>query len=374
MDIVLRDPHAAWVAVEMPEVKSLADLLARAAAARDAGRLDEAEALYAEAAARFPSEAEPHHHLGGLHRRRGRLDLAEAEYRRTLTLAPAAAATMRVLATLLLSQGRYPEGFALFEARHAEPRLRKPALPFPEWAGGPVAGKRLLIWPEQGLGDQIQFARFAPVLKAKGAEVTLLCHKTLLRLFGASLGVHVLAAEGAVAFPDPDLWVMQGSLAARLGCTVETLPNAPYLRAGEAWPPLGEGFKVGFKARGSPAHDNDVNRSLPPADAARLAALTAGMVSLEPEDTGAKDFADTAALVDQLDLVISVDTSVAHLAGAMGKPCWVLLPAEGTDWRWLIGRTDSPWYPSVRLYRQQRGEDWDAVIDRVAADLAKLTA
>jgi tetratricopeptide (TPR) repeat protein len=371
MDIVLRDPHAAWVAVEMSEVKSLADLLARAAAARDAGRLDEAEAIYAEAALLYPAEAEPHHHLGGLHRRRGRLDLAEAEYRRTLALAPGAAATQRLLATLLLSQGRYAEGFALFEARHAQARMRKPALPFPEWVEGPVAGKRLLIWPEQGFGDQIQFARFAPVLTALGAEVTLLCHKPLVRLFEASLRVRVLAAEGAVEFPDPDLWVMQGSLAGRLGCTVQTLPNAPYLRAPGSWRPLGEGFKVGFKARGSAAHENDANRSLPAPAAARLAALPARMMSLEPEDTGARDFGDTAAILDQLDLVISVDTSVAHLAGAMGKPCWVLLPAEGTDWRWLLERTDSPWYPSVTLYRQQAGEPWGAVLDRVAADLAK---
>jgi len=358
----------------MSEVNSLADLLARATAARDAGRLDEAEALYTDAAVRFPTEAEPHHHLGGLHRRRGRLHHAEAEYRRTLALAPEAAATMRVLATLLLSQGRYAEGFTLFEARHAQARLKKPALPFPEWAGGPVAGRKLLVWPEQGLGDQIQFARFAPVLKAMGADVTLLCHKPLLRLFEASLGVRVLAAEGSVAFPDPDLWVMQGSLAGRLGCTVKSLPNAPYLHAPAPWPPLGEGFKVGFKTRGSPAHDNDANRSLPDAAAARLAALPARMVGLEPEETGAKDFADTAALLDRLDLVISVDTSVAHLAGAMGKPCWVLLPAEGTDWRWLLERADSPWYPSVTLYRQQSGEPWAAVIDRLAVDLAKLVA
>jgi tetratricopeptide (TPR) repeat protein len=374
MDIVLRDPHAAWVAVEMTEVNSLTELLARGAAARDAGRLNEAEAIYAEAAARFPAEAEPHHHLGGLHRRRGRLDLAEAEYRRTLNLAPAAAATMRLLATLLLSQGRFAEGFALFEARHAHPRMKKPALPFPEWVSGPVAGKKLLIWPEQGFGDQIQFARFAPVLKRLGADVTLICHKELVRLFEASLGVRVLAAQGAVEFPDPDLWVMQGSIAARLGCTVETLPNAPYLRAAGTWPPLGEGFKVGLKTRGNPSHENDANRSLPEADAARLAKLPARMLSLEPADTGAKDFADTAAILDQLDLVISVDTSAAHLAGAVGKSCWVLLPAESTDWRWLLERTDSPWYPSMRLYRQQPDEPWSAVIDRVAADLRKLTA
>jgi tetratricopeptide (TPR) repeat protein len=354
----------------MDEVNAFRDLLARAAAARAAGRLAEAEALYGEAAAGWPEEPEPHHHLGGLHHRQGRLDLAEAEYRKTLALAPTAAGTMRVLATLLLAQGRFAEGFMYFEARHAHPAMRKPSLPFPEWRGEPVAGKRLLIWPEQGFGDQIQFARFAPVLKGLGADVSLICHPELVRLFEANLGVQVLPRAGEVAFPDPDYWVMQGSVAARLGCTVETLPAAPYLRAVSTWPTLGEGFKVGLKTRGNPVHENDANRSLPEADAARLASLPARMVSLEPADTGAGDFADTAAIVEQLDLVISVDTSAAHLAGAMGKPCWILLPAESTDWRWLIGRTDSPWYPSVTLYRQVEDEPWAAVIDRVAADLA----
>lgn len=354
------------------EVNDFKVLLARAAAARDAGRPDEAERLYREAAERWPGEAEPHHHLGGLHRRRGRLELAEAAYRRALELSPGAPATMRVLGVLLLSQGRLAEGFALMEARHEHPNMRKPELPFAEWRGGPLAGKRLLIWPEQGFGDQIQYARFAPVLKAMGADVTLLCRGGLVRLFAASLGVRVLAAEGAVEFPDPDYWVMQGSLAARLGCTLETLPSQPYLRAPEPWPPLGPGFKVGLKTRGNPGHDNDANRSLPEATAARLEGLPGRMLSLEPADTGARDFAETAAIIDQLDLVISVDTSVAHLAGAMGKPCWVLLPAHETDWRWMLERSDSPWYPSMRLFRQRPGKGWDPVIDRVAADFAKL--
>jgi tetratricopeptide (TPR) repeat protein len=297
---------------------------------------------------------------------------AEAAYRQALERAPDEARTKLALGYLYLSLGDYGRGWPFYEARTEVPGQNAQRLPVPgEWQGEPLAGRRLLIWPEQGFGDQIQFARFAPVLTALGAEVTLLCHKPLVRLFEASLRVRVLAAEGAVEFPDPDLWVMQGSLAGRLGCTVQTLPNAPYLRAPGSWRPLGEGFKVGFKARGSAAHENDANRSLPAPAAARLAALPARMMSLEPEDTGARDFGDTAAILDQLDLVISVDTSVAHLAGAMGKPCWVLLPAEGTDWRWLLERTDSPWYPSVTLYRQQAGEPWGAVLDRVAADLAK---
>ncbi|HEV2532818.1 hypothetical protein [Phenylobacterium sp.] len=350
----------------------MAAWLARAAEARDAGDLAEAMALYAEAAARWPTEPEPHHHLAGIHRRRDRLDLAEAEYRKTLTLAPGADATARILGTLLLSQGRFAEGFALFEARHQLPAMAKPALPFPEWRGEPLLGKRLLIWPEQGFGDQIQFARFAPVLQAQGAEVTLVCAPALHRLFDGALGVRTLAAAGAIDFPDPDYWVMAGSLAARLGVTPETIPAEPYLRALDPAPPLGEGFKIGLMTRGNPAHDNDVHRSLSPTDAQRLRALPARIVELDPAASGARDFADTAAIVGGLDLVISVDTAVAHLAGAMGRPTWVLLPAIETDWRWLRDRADSPWYPAMRLYRQQPGEGWGPAIARLTADLARL--
>lgn len=349
-------------------------LLTKAAELRAANDLEGAGRLYSLAATEAPDDPEPHHHLGGVLARLGRLDLAEAAYRRALEHAPEAHGTARVLGVLLLSQGRYDEGFAYYEARHALPELAKPALPFPEWRGEVVAGKKVLIWPEQGLGDQIQFARFAPLLKAKGADVTLLCAKPLSRLFADCLGVRVLAAEGGVEFPDPDFWVMACSLAARFGSSVDEIPSRPYLRSATAAPkPAREpGIRVGLITRGNPAHANDVNRSLPPSDAARLRSMAATVVGLDPTETGARDFADTAAILDQLDLVVSVDTAVAHLAGAMGKPCWVLIPSVETDWRWLRERSDSPWYPSMRLYRQDRPGDWSQAIDRIEADLRLL--
>jgi hypothetical protein len=352
----------------------LADLLARAGQARAAGDLAAAEKLYAQAVREHPDEPEPLHHLGGIHLAREDFDKAEAAYRRVLALAPNADSTGRVLGTLLLSRGAYEEGFAVFEARHASPPMSKPDLPFPEWRGEPVAGRRLLIWPEQGFGDQIQMARFAPILKAMGAELTLLCRPGLVRLFQASLGVTVLAAEGKVDIPDPDFWVMQGSIGWRIGVTPETIPAEPYLRAPGKWPALGEGFKVGLRTSGNPGHENDANRSLPREAADGLRALPVRTFDLDPAATGATDFADTAAILDQLDLVISVDTAVAHLAGAMGKPCWTLLPRTMTDWRWMRGRTDSPWYPSMRLYRQETAGDWAPVLEQVAKDLAALTA
>lgn len=357
------------------DVNDLAERLARGGKARDAGALEAALEIYQAAATAFPDEPEPHHHLGGLQARLGRLDLAEAAYRRVLQLAPAAGPTKRVLAVLLLSQGRFEEGFALFEARHELASMAKPEMPWPEWRGEPIAGKRLLIWPEQGFGDQIQAARFAPVVAARGARVTLLCAPALQRLFAGSLtGVEVAAAAGQVNVPDPDYWVMSGSLAARLGVTVETIPGAPYLRPVSEWPPLGDGFRIGLAWRGNPAYENDANRSLPEAEARRLSALPARVVDLDPAASGARDFADTAAIMRQLDLVISVDSAPAHLAGALGRPCWTLLPAAFTDWRWLRERTDTPWYPSMTLYRQQPDEPWSAVVDRVIADVGRLIA
>lgn len=351
-----------------------ADRVTQAFACQAQGRLDEAEALLRSAVADDPTSLRGHHVLGRLLMRRGRFAEAEAAFRRVLDLAPGAPSTRLALAHLLLSQGRYDEGFAYFEARfEIAPEKAKPALPFPEWRGEDVAGRKLLIWIEQGYGDQIQFARFAPRLKALGAHVTLVCLSPLHRLFAENLDVRVIAASGRIDFPDPDFWTMPCSLAGRLGIGLDQLSGAPYLRA----PPgprrdLPPGLKVGLMTRGNPAHGNDANRSLPPEQAERLRAARATVVDLDPASTGAADFADTAALIDQLDLVVSVDTSVAHLAGAMGKPCWVLLPELDCDWRWLRDRRDSPWYDSARLYRQTPRCDWGEVIDRVLADVAAL--
>ncbi|MBL8556316.1 MAG: hypothetical protein JNL41_18725, partial [Phenylobacterium sp.] len=145
-----------------------------------------------------------------------------------------------------------------------------------------------------------------------------------------------------------------------------TLPSAPYLRA--ATRPAGG--RIGVATRGNPGHSNDAHRSLPADVAAELLALP-GAMSLEPEATGAKDFAETAAIVAGLDLVIAVDTAVAHLAGALGRPAWILLPRIFTDWRWMEGRADSPWYPTARLFRQASPGDWSAVLAEVRRTLTR---
>ena len=338
---------------------------------RSEGDLGGARTAFEQAIALAPGEPEPRHHLAGVLARLGDPEAAKAEYRRVLALAPGHGPTSRALAELLLADGEYEEGFALWELRHEVADRAKPSLAFPEWRGEPVAGKKLLIWPEQGLGDQMMFARFAPVLRDMGADVTLICWPALAPLFEASLGVRVLPATGAVEFPDPDYWAMTMTLAGRLGLGPDALPTQPYLRTTGPGPRLPAGFKVGLVTIAGAQLPGVSSRSLPADQALRLTALPAQVIDLSPASTGAKDFADTAAIVEQLDLVISVDTSAAHLAGAMGKPVWVIVPAP-SDWRWMRGREDSPWYPTARVYRQPKPGDWASVVDRVIEDFGAL--
>jgi hypothetical protein len=273
------------------------------------------------------------------------------------------------LGTVLLAQGRYAEGAPLYEARLARQGAPpSPGLGVPRWRGEPLDGKRVLIWPEQGLGDQIMFARFVPELQQRGCDLTFVCRPPLIRLLSASLSARILPAEGRIEFPDPDVWLWSSSLLAASGATLETIPGEPYLR----WPTARSGpYRIGVATRGRATHANDAHRSLPGSAAEDLLSLP-GAMSLLPEDTGARDMADTAELIAGLDLVISVDTSIAHLAGALGKRVWILLPAVRCDWRWLTKRDDSPWYRSARLFRQDTPGDWEGVLQRVRQALADL--
>jgi hypothetical protein len=341
--------------------------LAAARAAHDAGRYAEAEALYARAAEVAPNDPDVHHNRGAFFALVGRLSEAEVALRKAVEIAPQIARSRHALGFVLLRQGRYAEGWPLYEARHETPQIgaARPNLPYPEWRGEDLAGQGLLIFGEQGFGDQIMTARFAPWLAGRGVDVTLLCNPLLVRLFGG-LGVRVIGMSGPVEFPEPAAFVMSGDLAGRAGVTPETIPAAPYLR-GDA---RGQGG-VGVVVSGNPSHMNDANRTLSAETAARLLALP-GATSLAPEDTGAADFQDTADLIAGLDLVITVDTAVAHLAGAMGKPVWILVSALMTDWRWGEAGETTPWYPSARLYRQPGLGDWASVIDRIERDLAQF--
>ncbi len=364
------------------------------------GRMDEAASAYRQALILAPGLAKARHHLGCVLKELGQLADAEAAYREAISIDPDYTGAKVSLATLLLSVGEFEEGWRLFEARydhagfaHAETRAR---LACAQWTGEALAGKSLLVWQEDGLGDMIQFARYIPLLRARGvAKLVIACAAPLHRLFEQVQGVdevisHDTALHRAREF---DCWtsLMSGPLHA--GTTLNTIPPHLECRAAtaliERWrAPITRlpGVKIGIAWQGNPRHHNDLHRSLP-----SLAALSplwdlpgVSFVSLQhglanadavehpvfhPGDAVA-DFADLAAIVEHLDLVISVDTAVAHLAASLDKPCWILLPAHDTDWRWMHARDDSPWYPgNVRLFRQGKHENWAAVVARVRSAL-----
>lgn len=275
----------------------------------------------------------------------------------------------------LLKKGRYAEGWPLLGVRSKlSPRLIPPfPVAYPEWKGEPLEGRSIIVWLEQGFGDQIMLCRFATQLKERGAgKVTLATRPELRSLLTTVPGVDAVLAvpRGEVTHIVPrNYWTRYFSLPLHLGVTLENLSGAPYLRAPEGVePPCPITGKVGLVWRSSVTGSLAARKSLPQKLADRILAL--GAMSLHPEDTGAKDFAETAAIIDRLELVVTVDTAVAHLAGAMGKPVWVLLPHKA-DWRWLEDRTDSPWYASATLWRQAKEGDWSGpvsgIVDRLSA-------
>lgn len=359
--------------------------------------LDEAITSFGKALALDPYSVRALTSRGTVLAAQGRAAEALADYRRALSLDPDNATAHANLAFALLADGNLDEGFAEYEWRRKDGPIHLTSRRFdkPEWQGEDIAGRTLLLHPEQGLGDILQFARFVPTLTARGARVILEVPRTLDALMRTLPGGATILQTGS-ALPQYDLHAPLMSLVHKLKLTLDAIPSTvPYLHAPDdrraQWRTRLASLthpRIGLCWSGNPEHRNDRARSIPLVDFARIAHVnTAAFVSLQrdvretdkapfaalknltnfmPE---VADFADTAALIAELDLVICVDTSVAHLAGALGKPVWILI-ATSADWRWLKGRDDSPWYPTARLFRQTSHGDWNEVIDRVRAELS----
>jgi glutathione synthase/RimK-type ligase-like ATP-grasp enzyme len=362
-------------------------------------RLQEAEQAYRSAIELDPDLPAAWSNLGALQAASQQDEAAETSLRTALRLAPDHDSASCNLAYLLLRQGRYAEGWSCLEMRqwHADIDRR---LALPRWHGEPLVRRSLLIAQEGGFGDMLQMIRYASLLKQCGASrIGVVCHAALAPLLAAQTDIDTVLPLDVVAPPQWDTWVPAFSLPYLFATTVATIPaRQPYLRADPQrlvrWQrKLAEMernepcFRVGIVWRGNPRFENDAHRSLPTPDPLAPLADVPGVrcYSLQietPDETAMParfaanlasqiaDFADTAAIVAGLDLVISVDTAVAHLAGALGIPCWLLLPAYLPDWRWLTDRTDSPWYPrAMRLFRQRDRGDWETVITAVVAAL-----
>ena len=373
------------------------------------GHLSEAEACCRLAIFNDKNIRSAQYNLGIILKMQGRFDEAGAVFSAVLGNDPTDADAEFDLALIELLLGDFEAGWQHYEARF-NPKLATvqkmalPQLPVPRWAGGDPAGLRLLLLHEQGFGDQIQFCRYANDLQRMGARVTLLVKPELVALLGSLAGAEaVLSPASVVDWQQFDAWVPMMSVPGVLGLRLDNMPQAaPYLAAApdklrywQAWPaetgkPAGA-MKIGLVWGGSPTHARDGKRSLaladlqqllampPPVQGLRFISLQKGPRAAElqalpeasrPFDAGAGlvDFADTAALLSTLDLLITVDTSVAHLAGAIGCPVWVLLPFV-PDWRWLTARSDSPWYAGMRLFRQPDRRGWRACVAEVAAAL-----
>ncbi len=365
---------------------------------RELGQLEAAVASYDRAIALRPSYAEAYSNRGMVFRELGQLEAAVASYDQAIALRPDVADDYWNKSFALLLGGDLVEGWKLYEWRWAADKMKtqKRNFPQPLWLGKEsLAGKTILLHSEQGLGDTIQFCRYAQFVTDLGAQVILEAPKPLVGVLKHLSGVSEVVVEGS-PLPAFEYHCPLLSLPLAFKTTVDSIPcPTPYLRAEPGklayWTSkLGEkrAPRVGLVWSGRPEHTNDRNRSI--GLAALLQHLPARFeyVSLQKEvrdsdrlalESGPHvlhvgneldDFTNTAALCALMDVIISVDTSVAHLSGALGKPTWVLLPFS-PDWRWMLNREDSPWYPSVRLYRQPRVGDWDSVLKNVKVQLTE---
>ena len=323
----------------------------------------------------------------------GRLDEAVGCFARALALNPDNRRARTELAIALLLRGELEEGFAAYETRKRLPETPTPDFAQPAWDGGPIEGKRILLYPEQGLSDALLFVRFARELKRRGATVLVLCQALLKELLAGADFIDGVVAEGE-KLPEFDVHASMVSLPHLCRADVEAVA-APYLKA-----PANSRIKLGRLDRAKlrigiywaamPGQPQDRQRSVPFPHFLALAgdpellvfSLQGGAHQKDIQQFGAGglvhdvgrgifDFAEAATALSQLDLLVSIDAPIAHLAAAMGLRTWVLLPSTA-DWRWQLGGSRAPWYPSARLFRQSRSADWNPVFADVRQELDTL--
>lgn len=368
-------------------------------ALQDQGRFEESLPAYRQALRLRPGDLDVYKHLGNALRALGRFEEAIACYDQGLRIAPDHSLLHTSRGMVHIQTGNLPDGFADLEWRLRDHVLPTAGLPQPVWDGSPLQGRTLLILAEQGLGDTLQFIRFATQASRLGGRVIVACPQVLARVVATCPGVDGVVAEGCPP-PDFSCHVPVMSLPRILGTTLESIPaEIPYLRPDperlDHWrSELGatDGFKIGIVWQGNPAHSRDRERScrlsrfepLARIPGVRLFSLqknhgleqlqeVAGRFTVTELGSRLDDLADTAAVMRWLDLVISVDSAPAHLAGALGVPVWLVLPSV-CDWRWMTDHDDTPWYPSMRLRRQRRFGDWNDLFARLAHELSYIVS
>jgi tetratricopeptide (TPR) repeat protein len=361
----------------------------------DQGKLADAETSYRQAIALQPNDAEAYCNLGNVLQEAGDYQAALEAYQHASSLQPDLIAAEANQAFIHLIKGEFKIGWEKYEWRWHMGNHSLRTFDKPIWQGEDLSGKRIFICAEQGFGDTFQFIRYAELLFERRATVLVQCRSGERRLLRSCPYIHQLTVQGE-SFPEFDYYIPLLSLPKLLGTTLESIPvKIPYIQI----PQIGilsealqqqvqeaPGFKIGFVWSASLLRFTDRKRGCPIAHFGRLFgvadltwfSLYKGDQSAEIApfesviDIGSKfqDFADTAWAIAQMDLVISVDTAVAHLAGALGKPVWVILP-HTADWRWLLDREDSPWYPTMRLFRQPNPGNWQAVIEAISHALSQ---
>ncbi len=369
------------------------------------GDLTLAEASYRKVVRGYPTQPNAFFNLGSTLFYQGRFAEADECLRQALALENQHGPSHWYRCLIRLLHGNYASAWPDFEQRWTLSGMVPRSFSQPRWDGSPLEGKTVLVYyvfGEQGLGDTIQFLRYLPMVQCRGGSVLFECQESLVDLVQGAAGVDRLIPLGA-PMPSFDVHIPLMSLPALFETTLATIPSSvPYLAADlklvEFWReqitkavPTGSGLKIGVVWQGNPNHGRDRTRSVPLEHFGALArvpkttliSLQVGPASAQVEevpfpilDLGNRfeknSLSDLAAALMNLDLVVTVDTAVAHLAGALGVPVWVALPFV-PDWRWLLERDDSPWYPTMRLFRQPQRNVWGDVFDRMATALASFS-